>query len=135
MLLRIRPSVRTASLIVAVLVLLTIVFQSTQARGTPGILDLTTSEAYVGHFLTYAAMAVCALAAFRRPTLLSLITVLLVAAGLGIVMELYQAGVPSRAADPADALADVAGASFGLLAYVTTSAGRRLLERPAPRQP
>jgi VanZ family protein len=120
---------------VAVLVVLSIVFQSTQARGTPGVLSLTTNEAYVGHFFTYAAMALCALATFRRPTFVSFVAVLFVAAGLKVVMEVYQAGVPSRAADPADALANVAGASFGLLAYVTTSAGLRLLERPNPTQP
>lgn len=79
------------------------------------------------HALAYAVYAVLwskALPALRLRALLSW----LLPVFAGIALELLQAGVPNRAADPFDALANAAGAALGLAALHAISASRA---RPA----
>lgn len=100
-----------------------IVFQSAQARGSPGVVSLTTNEAYAGHFAVYAVMTFAALMALGRRTLPAVLGVLALAAGLGLALEAYQAFVPSRAASGMDAVANASGAALGALLYLTMTAG------------
>ncbi len=112
------PSVFRATAAVAMLIVLAIIlYESSQMRGQPGVPELTTNEAYVGHFVIYAVVAFCAVTALGRPTLLTLGSVLVLSMALGIAMELYQMHVPTRTASSLDAMADTAGAMAGLIAY------------------
>ncbi|MFC7156736.1 VanZ family protein [Halomarina halobia] len=82
------------------------------------------------HALAYAAMALLvayALAA-RTPRTLALAVALTAAYGAGI--EAVQAFLPLRAFDPADALANAAGAALGAAAW---SALTRIVPLPADR--
>jgi VanZ family protein len=126
---------RVASLLATFLVMGAIVFQSAQSRDAPGVLVLTTNEAYAGHFAMYALMTFSALAALGCRGLPLLMAVLVLTAGFGVALEAYQALIPTRTATAADAIANASGAAFGAVAYVAFTAGARLLERPSPTRP
>ena len=112
------PAFRAGCVLLTFAVTAVIVYESTQARGEPGVLELTTNEAYLGHFTIYAAMALSAMLALGRRTLFGVALVLLLVAGAGTALELYQAQVPSRSASLGDVLADVAGGLFGILVFL-----------------
>lgn len=122
MLFRSIPALRLASVLALVTVLAVILYESSQARGQPGVIELTTNEAYAGHFTVYAIMVFCAMAVLGRATLIGAASVLLLATSLGVAMELYQALEPSRTASAADALANAAGAAFGIIAFLLAGA-------------
>ena len=111
------PALRLAGVIAMLAVLVVILYESSQARGQPGILDLTTNESYVGHFVIYGLVSFFAMLAIGRPTFGNFVAVFLMACALGAALELYQKYEPTRTASPQDAFADVAGAFSGLVAY------------------
>ena len=129
---RIDPRLRVAFLVATFAVVAVILYESTQERGRPGVPDLSTNEAYLGHFAVYALMAFCAMVALGPRTLQAFAAVVLIAASLGVSMELYQAQMPSRTASAGDVLADAAGAASGLATYAMLTA---LLEPPKRSQP
>ena len=90
----------------------------------------TTGWDKLDHALAFAALGVAgvfALHGMRRGT--ALVVPLLTA--LGGLIELLQAFVPSRMADPQDLLADVVGAAIGtLLAWLVLRALGSLPDRP-----
>ncbi len=120
---RLRPIGIAATLTVVAIIL----YESSQVRGSAGVPELTTNEAYVGHFAIYAAVAFCAMLAVGRPSILVFLAVLGSSIALGAAMEVYQIHVPTRTASVQDAMADAAGALTGLLAFMVLSA---LLETP-----
>ena len=117
--LRNSPVFRAAGMLAMLAVLAVILYESSQARGQPGVLELTTNEAYLGHFAVYAAMTFCAMTAIGRPAPGNLVAVFLLAAGVGLAMEVYQAFEPTRTASLGDVIANTAGAFCGLVVYVT----------------
>ena len=117
-------------LFAALLVAAVVLYESAQERGTPGVLELTTNEAYVGHFAIYALMTFCIMVALSPRTLHGLAAILLFAGGLGVLLELYQGQLATRTASAGDAFADVAGAFLGLAAYVALN----LLLEPAKQE-
>ena len=119
-------------MVAMLVVVLVILYESSQPHGSKAVPDLTTNEAYVGHFLIYSAMAFCAMTVLGRLTLQGVVGVFLVALGLGVAMELYQMHVPSRTASDLDAMADAAGAIAGILTYTMAA---MLMEPYARRQP
>ena len=118
---RIGPLLRTVCLLAALAVAAVVLYESTQERGTPGVLELTTNEAYVGHFAIYALMTFCVLVALAPRSLHTVATVVLFSGGLGVALELYQAQLSTRTASTGDALADLAGAFLGLASYIALS--------------
>ena len=112
-----RPVFRAAGVVAMLVVLAVILYESSQARGQPGVLELTTNEAYVAHFAVYAVMTFCAMLAVGRASLGNLAVVFLLSVNLGMAMELYQAYEPSRTLSAMDALANAAGAFTGVSAY------------------
>jgi VanZ family protein len=112
------------------LVLAVILYESSQIRGSTGVPEVTTNEAYVGHFAMYAAIAFCAMMALGRPSVLGFLVVLFGAIALGSAMELYQIHVPTRTASVQDALADTLGATAGLVAFLMFSAFIELQDKP-----
>jgi VanZ family protein len=129
---RIGPVLRSVCLLAALLVAAVVLYESTQERGTPGVLELTTNEAYLGHFAIYALMTFCTMVALAPRTFHGLAAILLFAAGLGVLLELYQAQLATRTASTGDAFADVAGAFLGLAAFVAL---HLFLEPPKQEQP
>lgn len=115
-------------------VLAVVLYESSQARGRPGVPDLTTNAAYAGHFAIYAAMVFCAMVAIGRASFLNLATVFVLAVCLGIAMELYQAFEPTRTASVQDAIANGAGAFFGVGTYAMASMLMEPSREPPRRQ-
>lgn len=114
---RFNPVIRYACLAATIVVAGVLLYESTQARGSPGVPDLTTNEAYVGHFAIYAAMTLSALAAIGRRSIFGMIIVVELAISLGIAMEIFQGHVPGRTPSMGDVVADATGAVLGALAY------------------
>lgn len=129
---RFGPVVRLACFGAALVVVMVILYESMQERGRPGVPDLSTNEAYLGHFAIYAVMAFCALGALGPRTFQGFLAVMLFAAGLGIALELYQAQLPTRTASAGDVLADIAGAIFGAAGYVMLTFLVEPLKRSLP---
>jgi VanZ family protein len=112
---------RSFGIVATAIVLTVILYESSQVRGRAGVPELTTNEAYLGHFAMYAAIAFCAMLAVGKPSVLAFLAVLAGAIALGSAMELYQIHVPTRAASVQDAVADTAGALTGLAAFLLVS--------------
>lgn len=131
---RISPVLRQTGLMATFIIAAVILYESTQERGSPGVPDLTTNEAYVGHFAVYAAMTLCALMAIGRRSLYGMLIVVELAIGLGIAMELFQGMVPSRSSSLGDVVANTSGAVAGAIGYAMLL---RLLDlrTPQPTEP
>ena len=112
-----RSTFRTSAVVAVPVVLVAILYESSQVHGSPGVPALTTNVAYAGHFAIYATLAFCGLAALGRPTWLGTAAVVLFSVGLGIAMEIYQIHVPTRTASVLDAMADTAGVMAGVFVF------------------
>jgi VanZ family protein len=125
---------RTVGIGVTAIVLAIILYESSQIRGSAGVPEISTNEAYAGHFAMYAAIAFCAMMAIGRPSVLGFLLVLFGAIALGSAMELYQIHVPTRTASVQDALADTFGAIAGLLAFLMFTSLVELQDRGAMKR-
>jgi VanZ family protein len=81
------------------------------------------------HILAFGSLASCALLAARRRTRAAWLGVLAGMLAFGVFIELVQVFLPTRSADWQDVVADMLGASLGVLVI---AAARRLLPE-APR--
>jgi len=80
---------------------------------------------HAGLFAVQAALGAWALEGSRRPTW----PALLGAVAFGVVTELQQQLMPSRAMELGDLLADAAGAAFGFALFAALAPRRRELHR------
>jgi VanZ family protein len=115
---RIDPRIRGACFAVALAVTAVILYESTQERGRPGVPDVSTNLAYLGHFATYTLLTICGLIALNPRSMPAFVIVLALAVSLGAGLEAYQIHLSTRTASVGDALADAAGALSAVTAYV-----------------
>jgi VanZ family protein len=97
-----------------------ILYESTRPGDDAALPDVSTGWAYVGHFVSYAALAFCAQMALLRRNLFMVCAITTVAAICGGLLEAYQSTLTGREASILDALANLLGAGGGALvaAYV-----------------
>jgi len=115
---RVAPLVRAACFTAALAVAAVIFYESTQERGRPGVPDVSTNLAYLGHFATYAVLTICGLIALNPRSPWAFALVLALAVSLGIALEVYQIHLSTRTASVGDAFANAAGALSASTAYV-----------------
>jgi len=88
-------------------------YESTRGAGDPTVPDVSTSAAYLGHFLLYAALAFSVQTALHARSLPAVAIVAACVALYGGALEAYQSTLSGREASIFDALANLLGAAGG----------------------
>ena len=104
---------RTAWALVAAAIAAFVFYESTRGAGDPTVPDVSTSAAYLGHFLLYAALAFSVQTALYARSLPAVALVAACVALYGGALEAYQSTLSGRESSIFDALANLLGAAAG----------------------
>jgi VanZ family protein len=104
--------------VVTIAVAVFIFYQSTGGSSDPGVPDLSTTQAYVGHVGVYAVLGFCAQTALLSRRWQTIAGAIIVAGLFGAGLELYQSTLEGREASVYDAIANLTGAILGSLVAV-----------------
>jgi VanZ family protein len=121
---------RAAWALAAGLIAAFVFYESTRGAGDPTVPDVSTSAAYLGHFLLYAALAFSAQSAHYARSLPAVALVAACVALYGGALEAYQSSLSGRESSIFDALANLLGAASGagIAAALLPRWGRWVLE-------
>jgi VanZ family protein len=126
-----------AVLVVAAAILLASVVDPGRGAAAPGPLGVVSLATW-GHLLGYAALAGAVAAALAgRPVRTAVAVAVVAAVAYGAGIELLQSVIPARSFDPADAVANAAGAAVGVGAWraLAATVGNRRAAGADPASP